>query len=412
MSNHNQIPGRNVLWTIHTLFLLLSSFTSRASPPRFNLGYFGLSSTNKTQSTATGDAKMWSSFLTVDPAKIMGLLITRGGLVLPKYIQDELISTARVCSVDDAQLNLLERKMLFSNFTVALPGSPKAVQVGRFYMTWDSYLKPCVDIELDDVTILVEFTNLMLTRTNWNELQDAGFPPETAMSTSDELPSSFISSTFLRFSSIDLSGTVKAKLRSRPLDRDIAPILAFDLDSLDHLNAQIQRYSDINLSQTGRRGCTTDELYLLIQDFVTEKVRVFVASAAYDLVTNTFQEGDTAMVRDAKRLISEATSSILNYAVDASKAKGKDIHLAVANRLENIGLPVYKLEQFKIISENMSKNWGLPKETLSSLKKTFLSASEAAMVRIAEAKLKDMQGTHSQVAQQQQQNIIFFPEFP
>jgi hypothetical protein len=251
--------------------------------------------------------------------------------------------------------------------------------------------------------------NLPLHR---NELQDAGFPPETAMSTSDELPSSFISSTFLRFSSIDLSGTVKAKLRSRPLDRDIAPILAFDLDSLDHLNAQIQRYSDINLSQTGRRGCTTDELYLLIQDFVTEKVRVFVASTAYDLVTNTFQEGDTAMVRDAKRLISEATSSILNYAVDASKAKGKDIHLAVANRLENIGLPVYKLEQFKIISENMSKNWGLPKETLSSLKKTFLSASEAAMVRIAEAKLKDMQGTRSQVAQQQQQNIIFFPEFP
>lgn len=167
MSNHNQIPGRNVLRTIHTLFLLLSSFTSRASPPRFNLGYFGLSSTNKTQSTATADAKMWSSFLTVDPAKIMGLLITRGGLVLPKYIQDELISTARVCSVDDAQLNLLERKMLFSNFTVALPGSPRALQVGRFYMTWDSYLKPCVDIELDDVTILVEFTNLMLTRTNW-----------------------------------------------------------------------------------------------------------------------------------------------------------------------------------------------------------------------------------------------------
>jgi hypothetical protein len=158
--------GNTQDWMICTLLLLLSCLSVRASPPRFFPAFFSNSEGTKIGSH-DDDPRSWSSLLTVDPAKIIGLLVHRGGLLLPKDIQDELISTAKVCSVDEAQLNLLERRILFSNFTVTLPASRKALRVGRFHVSWDSYLKPCLDIELDDVDILVEFTNLMLTRTNW-----------------------------------------------------------------------------------------------------------------------------------------------------------------------------------------------------------------------------------------------------
>jgi hypothetical protein len=172
MVTSRRTTGHGRLLVVNFLILLLSlcRHDASASPPRFNLGFFGYSTQNKTapqSATKGGDKRQWSALLTVDPAKIIGLLIHRGGLVLPKYVQDELVSTSKVCAVDAAQLNVMDRKIEFTNFTVALPGSPKALRVGRLLMTWDSYLKPCVDIELDDVDLLVEFTNLLLTKTNW-----------------------------------------------------------------------------------------------------------------------------------------------------------------------------------------------------------------------------------------------------
>ena len=209
------------------------------------------------------------------------------------------------------------------------------------------------------------------------------------MASSDESTTTSIASSFLRINSIDLSGAVKAQLRSRPLDRDIAPILAFDLDLLDDLNDQIQRCSDYNLAQTGRRGCTTDELYELIQAFVADKVRGFIASTAYDLVTNPFQPDDTRAVRDAKNIISGATSSLLSYATDASIVKGKDIHQSVTGHLENNGLPaaIYHLKRLNNLSDNLSTSWGLPTNTVMSLKRAIQFASDSANALISEAML-------------------------
>jgi hypothetical protein len=208
------------------------------------------------------------------------------------------------------------------------------------------------------------------------------------MATSDEPNTSSFSSTFLRIGSIDLSGAVKATLRSRPLDRDIAPILAFDLDSLDLLNDEIKKLSDVNLSETGRRGCTTHELYGLIQAFVTYKIRAFVASTAHDLVTYPFQDDETATVRDVNRILSGATSTLLSYVTDATKVKGKHIHQYVTTRLENIGLPEAgdKFEQLKSLSENVAAKWRISPDTISRLKSAFDTATEATRTRIAESK--------------------------
>ena len=69
--------------------------------------------------------------------------------------------------VDEAKLNLIDRELIIRNFTVGLPGQGDSLRVGRVDVRWDSYTKPCVDIEVDNVSVLVEFTNLALTRNNW-----------------------------------------------------------------------------------------------------------------------------------------------------------------------------------------------------------------------------------------------------
>ena len=113
-------------------------------------------------------SKRWSSFFTVDPSKILSVLVKRGGLLIPKSVEKELLALANVLHVDQASLNLVERQLIVKNFTVSLPrSSEQSMRVGRVHVRWDSYTKPCVDIEVDDVGVLLEFTNLLLTRSNW-----------------------------------------------------------------------------------------------------------------------------------------------------------------------------------------------------------------------------------------------------
>jgi len=113
-------------------------------------------------------SKKWSSFFTVDPSKILSVLVNRGGLLIPKSVEKELMALVNVMHVGEAGLNLVERQLLLKNFTVRVPGcNRESLRVGRVRVTWDSYTKPCVDIQVEDVGVLVEFTNLLLTRNNW-----------------------------------------------------------------------------------------------------------------------------------------------------------------------------------------------------------------------------------------------------
>ena len=120
-----------------------------------------------TDTTSTA-SKKWSSFFAVDPSKILKVLVNRGGLILPKSVEKELLALKNVLHVDAASLNLVERQLIVSNFTVSVKGSDTvSLRVGRVHVTWDSYTKPCVDVQVENVDVLVEFTNLMLSRTNW-----------------------------------------------------------------------------------------------------------------------------------------------------------------------------------------------------------------------------------------------------
>ena len=115
------------------------------------------------------------SLFSVDPQNIIRLVCRHGGVVLPESIKKDLDVFASVCHCAETSLDLIRKELVVKGFQVAMPMKKKkangektaALRVGRIYLTWDSYLKPCIDIEVEDVDILIEFVNLILSKNNW-----------------------------------------------------------------------------------------------------------------------------------------------------------------------------------------------------------------------------------------------------
>ena len=76
---------------------------------------------------------------------------------------------------------------------------------------------------------------MLLTRNNWNDLSDAGFPPTTSVTTQQQSvlvddrdaivddDNSTTSDTFMRIGSLNLLGNVKLRIWSKPLNQSISP---------------------------------------------------------------------------------------------------------------------------------------------------------------------------------------------
>jgi len=146
-------------------FLSLSTLTAEGSRP-----WGSAKSQNFYASREAENKKKWSSLLTVDPSKMVSIMAKHGGLVLPKHIvEKDLKVLSNTCHVDEVLLNVVERRLQLRNFTLYVEGNRDdvALRVGRMYVQWDSYLRPCLSIEVDDVDINIEFLNIVLTRSNW-----------------------------------------------------------------------------------------------------------------------------------------------------------------------------------------------------------------------------------------------------
>ena len=80
--------------------------------------------------------------------------------------------------------------------------------MGRLFLRWDSYRRPCIEIVVEDVDVLVDFVNLILSKTNWNELKEEyDFPPRMLLEES-EMPAN----SFARISGLYLLGSVDKSL--------------------------------------------------------------------------------------------------------------------------------------------------------------------------------------------------------
>ena len=108
------------------------------------------------------------------------MLLRGGGLVLPKPLQNDLRAVLEVLHVDDQRAmleffhvdelhwNPIQNRLVFTNLTVRLPRAPMwSLRTERLSFSWESCIKPSVHMEIDGIDILLEFTNLLMMRTNW-----------------------------------------------------------------------------------------------------------------------------------------------------------------------------------------------------------------------------------------------------
>jgi hypothetical protein len=265
--------------------------------------------------------KDWSSWISIDPTETLSYLI-KSGLVLSPETRKELDRLALVTSVERAQFNALKRELILHNVVLG----PNALQIGRVQVKWDSYLQPSLEIAVSDVSILVEFTNLFLTHSNWNDLHETIglFPPDLRV-----VGSAVGEDLMVRFMGVSLRG-VTIRISSRPLGRDIGTLRYEHSEQMTNdINARLRVLSDKNLKLTGRRGCTSRELGSVLQEYIGRQVKQVVQ----EMAANPERTKQQANV-----LLNTVGDTILTYAKDSSEMKRSELQGVVTDKLEKWGI--------------------------------------------------------------------------
>jgi hypothetical protein len=134
--------------------------------------------------------------------------------------------------------------------------------------------------------------------------------------------------------------------------------MTFGLHAFDNLSKEILQVSEANLAATGRRGCTTDQVYDILRAYFMKKLRKFLKYTAYDVSAGSLREEGSTTVREAKKLFASASNVIKSYADDASKKTGDNIQDSLAGRLEKLGVPSSreKLDALRELSAKAAEN--------------------------------------------------------
>jgi len=279
-----------------------------------------------------------------DPQQIVQKILqnyNKNGWIVSKSVERDLNIILSVSDADVTYFDWIGRELEVFNYTLRHPNINDAVllKVGHFHVKWDSYLQPSFQIKVENIDIILAFTNIFLTETNWKELNEMGFPPKILW---DDTQSSDVgkntesqSTSFVRIGSIDLSGNVTLKIRSRPLEKDIVPQLILDLGMLDDWNQRI-----IQSASKSKRGCSTDEIFTLMVEFVQEKVDQLLEDVALDLFTNFILEDDirkSRIVQHGKKLVQGLQDSAEQYMKDLAERTGTKIGQRIADKLNTWG---------------------------------------------------------------------------
>ncbi len=150
--------------------------------------------------------------------------------------------------------------------------------------------------------------------------------------------------SFVRIGSIDLSGNVIAKVKSRPLKKNLAEV-TFALDTFDPLDDQIKIHSLEKLAKTGRRGCTTDELYTMIQSYIGGILKQVLADTVEDVAVGGGKTRDKV-----ESVVNVTKKSISKYINDASEWSGGQVQDKLAERLKKWGVTTNKVKSRQAIS--------------------------------------------------------------
>jgi hypothetical protein len=188
---------------------------------------------------------------------------------------------------------------------------------------------------------------------NRNVLKKNGFPPELLYADYPEGSGESSYSSFVRIGSIDLKGNVVALLKSRPLKKDLAEV-KFALDTFDSLDEQIKTQSLENLAKAGRRGCTTDELYTLIQTYVGGILKQVLIDTLEDV-----KGGGTKTHDSVDRVVTLTKKNVSKYFNDAGEWTGGKVEDKLAEGLQKWGVNSAQSKQAaSILAKQLQKSSG------------------------------------------------------
>ena len=109
----------------------------------------------------------------------------------------------------------------------------------------------------------------------------------------------------------------------------------YDLDNLNFLSNQISAASKAAHRETGRKGCTTEELYDIIQSYFSRQIQQLVKSTAVDIAMGAFNPEDGGKtMRDAKTLLSIGRDVAIKYV----KEVGQKADEHADENLNNLGI--------------------------------------------------------------------------
>lgn len=196
-----------------------------------------------------------------------------------------------------------------------------------------------------------------------NELADIGFPPELYDSTDTSA-----SSTFIRIGSIQTTGQVRLKIRSRPLDKDMVEDIIFDLRKIQEIDDQIKTASKVARQRTGRRGIQTDHLYEIINNYFNFQIQQFLKVALADIALGALNGENSETIKGAKKLFSTAIDIGMKYTKDIGDKADETIHssfdsLGIERQELNIARDILKSSTGSLFSKlTGDKRFGGPHE--------------------------------------------------
>lgn len=203
-----------------------------------------------------------------------------------------------------------------------------------------------------------------------SELSKQGFPPTFEDATSDNGTSDEIDeSTFLRIGSILLAGDLVVQLHSRPMGKDLTT-LSFGLNKIEPLERKIRTKAEENLATIGRRGCSTTEVYSMIQSYFGKLIQKSLADTVGDLVADGGKEtwGKLAIFK------SKTKDSIRHYVDEAGEWSGHEMGKKLTDRLEIWGESLERVEQEHKPIVDVAKRFGVSK--WKDLKTRFLEQED------------------------------------
>ena len=268
---------------------------------------------------------------TINPFKAAKPFAGAASFVAPTFVRENIAILEEIFGIEDAQWTVFAKTVVLNNCAIGFKNQTEpALRIGRLAVHWDSLTTPTIDIEVEDVSVTVEFANLLMTRTNWNELIDGASP----LVSSYEATSKWFQwdeetdeqEDFLNFNSINLLGNISMAIKSRPLKKDMGKMsLAMDVNDL---TTEISAASERNFKLYGKRGCSTAELSTILRRYFTKQFKVLIQAVAED---------PQDAISRANSLLSKAKAFALDYSYDTRTEALRKLGRLLTKRIEIAG---------------------------------------------------------------------------